>query len=245
MMPDVQAHLSDDQLIEVRDGVCVDTDLLAHLEACAYCQSVLDAWRQFRNRLAESVPDVSLNKSDDSSADLESPTVFRLATAMPVTARDTPKIEFFTPPSPPAAWVEMARRRLRQASGRHSLGTLSLYLTEDAVLHMEADSATRFEAGHPIYAVGDCQLHLTARLAGFTTFLVAHVTGQWEPGGIDEFDITLVSASGRIRTQSVIRDSSAVSGMAWFPVPGGECKLLIHLGEAWELQVNKVLPAKV
>lgn len=244
-MPGTQAHLTDDQLIEVRDGMCQDTDLLAHLETCDYCQAVLDAWRQFRNRLAASGPDASLTGPGDSLDDLESPKVFHLATAVPGASRDTLKIEMFTPPSPPAAWVEAARRRLSQPGDRHSLGTLSLYLTEDAALHMEADSATRFEADQAVYAIDDCQLHLTTRLAGFTTLLVARVSGPWETEGADEFDITLVSARGRIQTQSLIRDPSPAFGMAWFPVPGGECKLLIHMNETWELQVNTVFPPKV
>jgi len=255
MMIDPRVHLTDEELIAVRDGECGDTHLLNHMDDCDYCRAVLEEWRRFAGRVEVSAPSEPPGKSPHSPRALQRQGLLQRASKeshlsflLNESDNDWAVVRAdmsYRPEAPPASWIESAQRRLDEVPDRHSLGNLTLYVEENAEIHLQADAARRIEKGEAIYDLNGSRLHLTIRQAGFTTLLVARLAGSWRKGDAGEYDLTLVPASGRIRTQPLVRKSLPALGMAWFPVPAGESTLLIHLEDTWQLRLRKILPSSM
>ena len=235
MLPQIALHLSDEDLLRLRDGEPVEARAQAHLEHCPLCQELLRAWRDF----AEAIQ----------AAREEEPIVAPVAKAkLVMSLAAEPSLAYFqtvdrlqeeVPPELPDAWLKRVLPGLRERPSARDLGRVRLHQEDNGTeVLMHEDPATgstqvaregQWPPEELALDLGRDVLRLSLRRAGHARFLIARLTRSGGAPVDSRDELAPIPARGELQVRILHHERYELAGTAWFRLPPGQpAELFVH-----------------
>ncbi len=250
MLPQLAMHLTDADLIRLRDGEPVEARAREHITHCPLCQELLAAWRSFGEALrASREPSDSLPEEDlplrPMAAACMMPEAFYYERSL--SQKET------APPEVPESWIEDLLPRLAPRRPVRDLGSVTVVRASDGRVRLRREEVeVAYRSPREVEEVDDHpqeitleldrerELHLSLRRAAHRVFLITRLT-RHQGTPVRRGELTLVTETGRLRVQGLDHGLYELEGIAWFDLPATEsARLFVHLDTLAQLEIEQI-----